>query len=97
MRRWALSQLDMAAQPLQHDLLRTLESEAWLVKRLREQGVSLDECSKVLAGVTDTDERRERLRHTILSNGMSTVIVGRHHGKSENYQQCFERLYGEKL
>jgi hypothetical protein len=72
-------------------LFERLDAELWFVSRLRDHGIA------VFEGVTDSATRRERIREAILANGLSCLIIGRRNGKSESYQQCFERLFGERL
>jgi hypothetical protein len=74
-----------------YPLLAQVNAESWLGQRLLEHG-----CDVYRYG-PETDSYRERLRQTILDNGMGAVIVGRHDGKPETYAQTFERLYGEPL
>ncbi len=67
-----------------------IEHEEFLAKRLGEHGLH--------TGLTTTESRREKLRAAIEKIGPS-VIAGRHpkSGKSETYQEVFERLYGVKF
>lgn len=67
------------------------EGEAWLARRLEQHGAN------VFEGDTTQQTRCERFRQIILSNGFSSVTVGRRAGKPESYQQYFERLYGVPL
>lgn len=71
------------------DLLTPIESETWLANRLLDHGCDLYAGSHVTYG--------ERIRQTILTNGMGCVVVGRRDGKPENYAQVFERMYGLPL
>jgi hypothetical protein len=63
------------------------------VKRLTEHRRT------ITAGITDRDERRERIRFAILEGGLEMTIIGRHPTtkKPETYAQAFERYYGEAL
>jgi hypothetical protein len=68
-----------------------VEAEDWLLERLKQHGCDPYDHAAVFAC------NRDRLRTTILNNGISRAICGRHDGKPENYRECFERLYGEPL
>ena len=69
----------------------SVTTELELGERLLEHG-----CDLYLAGNFPT--YRDRLRAAILANGVELTVIGRRpDGKVENYQQCFERLYGEPL
>lgn len=80
----------MSLAPAQQPLLSTLEAEDWLKSRLEQHGIDL------YAG-GPYEHYRDRLAAAIVRNGIATVVVGRHAGKPENYQQCFERLYQQPL
>ncbi len=68
-----------------------LRHEIWLAQRLERHGVA------VLAGITTSNDRRERIRTAILEHCLSAVIAGSRARKPETYAQLFERLYGEPL
>lgn len=69
-----------------------LIDELWLVKRLGQHG------SAILEGVTTPEDRRARIRNSIISHGLAAVIVGRGKDRQpQTYAQAFERLYGERL
>lgn len=72
------------------NLLTAIESETWLANRLLDHGCDL------YAGSSHVTYG-ERIRQTILTNGMGCVVVGRRDGKPENYAQVFERMYGLPL
>jgi hypothetical protein len=90
----------VSAQP-QRDVdpnLRLLNGELWLARRLSRFGVLVG----TFEGITDSAERKERLRHEIKSRGLELVIVDipAVPGKKRatiNYRQAFERLYGDAL
>jgi hypothetical protein len=75
------------------DMFRCLDAEAFLTRCLKEHGC------ETFAGVTEADERRERIRYAILGAGLDVVIVGRKAGTKnpETYAEAFERVYGEPL
>lgn len=72
------------------DLLTPIESETWLLNRLIQHG-----CDPYV--IADFPSLGERIRHTIIANGMHTAIVGRRNGRPENYRDCWERMYGLPL
>lgn len=70
----------------------SFDAERQLVGRLR------DHLTEIFAGITDRNVRKERLRRAIISAELQSVILGKNKtGKTENYSQAFERLYGEPL
>lgn len=70
----------------------TLQNEQWLMQRLRDHGAgTLD------SGVTMPEERRERVRRTILELNLAHVIVGSKDRKPMRYAEAFQRLYGVAL
>lgn len=72
--------------------LQRLDAEAWLIGRMEEHGVRVED------GVTSWDIRRDRIRAAIITFGLSEVIIGRSKDqKSETYRQAFERFYDEPL
>jgi hypothetical protein len=78
--------------------LRIMNGELWLARRLSRFGVLVG----TFEGITDSAERKERLRHEIKSRGLECVIVDipAVAGKKRttiNYRQAFERLYGDSL
>lgn len=70
-----------------------LEREMWFLDRMHQLGAA--GVRDLLSGVTDETTRRERIWDAILSNGLRTVIIGSRNGKAENFEQCFERLFGK--
>lgn len=74
-----------------HEAFRQLDGELWLAQRLLQHGVD------VFDGDTNRPLRRDRMRAAILGNGIARVVVGRKEGKTLNYADAFERLYGEPL
>lgn len=73
------------------DLFTHLEGETWLAERLKAHG-----CDLYAGG--PFEHYRDRLRATILANGVQRVILGRNKaGMLEDYAQAFERLYAEPL
>jgi hypothetical protein len=81
----------MTPQPEQRPLLSHLEAEDYLADRLKAHG-----CDLYAAG--PCAHYRDRIRATILANGMQTVLLGRNQaGKLETYRDCFQRIYGVPL
>lgn len=76
-------------------LFEQLDRETWFVDRMQEHGAA--GVFGLLSGLTDQATRRARIRDAVLANGLRTVIIGRRNGKSETYEQCFARLFGEAL
>ena len=72
---------------------RQFDAEVFFVKRLQDHG------RRVHEGITDPEERRERIRYAILEGNLDCAIIGRHPStkKPETYAQAFERFYGEPL
>lgn len=69
-----------------------LDAEAFIVKRLKDHG------AQIFQGVTDSAERRQRIRKAIIDAGLDRTIVGRNSaGKTETYSQTFERAFHEPL
>lgn len=91
----------MSSQPQreQDPNTRIMNGEMWLARRLSRFGVL---CG-IFEGVTDSAERKQRLRHEIQKRGLDQVICDIPHptrpGKRSTitYAAAFERLYGEKL
>jgi hypothetical protein len=75
------------------DMFKGLDAELFLERRLHEHG------HPIFAGITDPDERRERIRYSIIDAGLDVAIVGRNPStkKPETYAEAFARLYGEPL
>lgn len=78
--------------------MRLMTGEMWLARRLSRFGVLVG----TFEGLTDSAERKERLRTEIKSRGLECVIVDIPHvpGKKRiaiTYSQAFERLYGQAL
>lgn len=63
------------------------DSEAWLAERLKAHGVD------IYAG-GEYPTLRDRLAHAIVREHYGTVVVGKHEGKTQNYDQTFERIFG---
>lgn len=76
-----------ASQP---DILAPLAAESWLLERLKDHGVD------VYAG-GPFETLRDRLAHVLVTERMGSVVVGRHGGKPETYEQLFERVFGITL
>jgi hypothetical protein len=70
---------------------RQFDTELFFVKRLKDHGRHIHD------GITDPEERRERIRFAIIEGGLESTIIGKHAGKSETYGHAFERYYGEPL
>lgn len=71
---------------------RQFDQELWLVKRLKELGRHIHD------GITDADERRERIRYAILEGKLDCTIIGKNTaGKTETFAKAFERFYTEPL
>ena len=72
---------------------KDFDTEEFFVRRLA------DHRRAIHAGVTDREERRERIRFAILDGGLDCTIIGRHPvtKKPETYAAAFERYYGEPL
>lgn len=81
------------SQPEFKFTFKDFDIEQWFVKRLHDHRRKID------AGITDPDERRERIRYQIIEGKLDCTIIGRHPTtkKSETYAQAFERFYGEPL
>lgn len=71
--------------------MNVIDPESWLLQRLQQHGVD------VYAPPGPFDCLRDRLAQAIVDNQFGTVVVGRHDGKPERYEQLFERIYGTKL
>ncbi len=68
----------------------SITADAYFARRLSEHvGRGF-----VFAGVTDSAERRERIRKAIIDHRLSDVIIGSVNGKPQTYRQAFERAYG---
>lgn len=71
---------------------KQFDAEMFFVKRLGEHGRT------VFAGITDPNERRERIRYAILEGKLDCAILGKNpKGRVETYAEAFERFYGEPL
>jgi hypothetical protein len=68
------------------------DGELFFVRRLKDHG------RHVFDGITDPEERRERIRFAIIEGALESAIIGKSPaGKTETYAQAFERFYGEPL
>lgn len=74
----------------------TLAAEIWICTRIKDHTGSTIWLTP-LSGLLDAAQRRERIRAAILSNGLSSVLIGKRKMRSETYAQCFQRLYGVAL
>lgn len=81
------------SQPEFKFTFKDFDVEQFFVRRLHDHRRKID------AGITDPDERRERIRFAIIEGHLDCAIIGRHPRtkKPETYGQCFERHYGEPL
>ena len=71
---------------------KELDAEIWFAKRL------VQILTPIFIGKTDRALRCERFRTAIISAGLDKVVAGtRKDGKTETFEQAFERLYGEAL
>lgn len=82
------------AKPQQLPLEHRLDAELWMASRIHDLAGGNPE---MFGGVKTEGERMEALRQAILTNALSQVIVGKRHGKTENFAQVFERIFGERL
>lgn len=75
------------------DMFKRLDAELFIARRLKELGKG------VFDGITDPDERRERIRFAIINGAIDVSVIGRHpdSGRTETFAQAFERFYGEPL
>jgi hypothetical protein len=82
-----------AVQTSTGDMFKQFDAESFIVRRLADHGKG------VFAGITDPDERRERIRFAIINGGLDVTIIGRKADtkRPETYAEAFERLYGEPL
>lgn len=73
--------------------LRDLSAEAFFERRLREY------CGRgfVFNGVTDTAERKRRIREAILEHELADEIIGSRGGVAETFREAFERHFGGRL
>lgn len=72
-----------------------MDGEAWLARRLGTHGVL-----GVFDGLTDSTERKKRMRHAIHERGLAEVRItepGTERVRTITYRAAFERLYGEPL
>lgn len=69
----------------------SVDPEQFLLQRLKDHGIDVN----APAGPFNT--LRDRLAQVIVDNHFGSVVVGRHNGKPERYEQIFERIYGTKL
>jgi len=71
---------------------KQFDVEAYFERRLKDHG------REISVGITNADERRERIRYAILECVLECTIIGRKpDGRSETYGAAFERFYGEPL
>jgi hypothetical protein len=71
---------------------QNLDAEVFIAKRLREHG------AKIFEGVTDSAERKERIRNAIIDCELDSTVIGRNAaGKPETYADAFARFYQEPL
>jgi hypothetical protein len=80
-----------AQQELQPDLLADLDAETWLLNRLKQQAID------VYAHGDRYTRLRDRLAQVIVDNRYGLVVVGRHDGKPETYEQFVLRVFDIKL
>lgn len=81
--------MNQSTRPIE---FKPLDAELWLVGRLR------DHIAQIFTGDTDPAVRKERIRRAIVNAELQSVILGKNAaGKTENYTEAFERLYGEPL
>jgi len=74
----------------QGDLLAPVDAETWLLNRLVQHGIDV-----YVDGPFEC--LRDRLAHALVAYRYGPVVVGRHEGKPETYEQLFERMYGLTL
>jgi hypothetical protein len=80
------------SQPEFRFTFKDFDAEEFFVRRLN------DHRRAIHAGITDPDERRERIRYAILEGKLDCTIIGKSPGgKPETYTQAFERYYREPL
>jgi hypothetical protein len=80
------------SQPEFRFTFKDFDAEMFFVKRLGDHGRHVHD------GITDRDERRERIRYAIIDGKLDCAIIGKHpSGKAETYAQAFERYYTEPL
>lgn len=71
--------------------------ENWLLRRIH-QITNRDVWAQVNAGVTDQDERRDRIARVIDEWALVHAIAGRGpNGSAETFGQAFRRLYGRPV
>jgi hypothetical protein len=70
---------------------RELDAELWLASRLKSHGV------EIFDGDTTREVRAERARAAILERKLAAVVLGNYHGKLENYELAFARIYNQPL
>lgn len=73
----------------QKDLLAPVDSETWLLNRLKQHGIDVYD--------GEFDCLRDRVAWAIVSYGYGPIVAGRHNGKPETYEQLIERMYAAKL
>lgn len=76
-------------------MAKLMEGEAWLARRLGTHGVL-----GVFNGLTDSTERKRRMREAIKERGLQEVRItepGEERPRTITYGAAFERLYGEPL
>jgi hypothetical protein len=75
-------------------VIPSIDSEIWLLERLRSHSVMVDPFD----GDTDVPERAERIRQAIIEHELAQVIAGRGKDKRpRTFAQTFEQLYGKPL
>lgn len=67
-----------------------MDPEVWILERLKQHGIDV-----YIEGEFPT--LQARLGHVIVANKFGSVVVGRHNGKPETYEQLFERIYVTRL
>jgi hypothetical protein len=70
---------------------KQLDNELWFAKKIVEK------LTPIFISATDPQIRKERTRRAIIAGELDLVICGSVDGKSQNFSQAFERLYGEPL
>jgi len=74
----------------QGDLLASVGAESWIMERLKEQG-----CDVYMDG--EFGSLRERIAYVIATYRYGPIVVGRHMGKPETYEQFVLRVFDLKL
>jgi hypothetical protein len=86
-----MTQQGREGKDVQGDLLSLFRAEDWLLNRLKEQGID------VYASNGQFNRLRDRLAQVIVENRYGPVLVGRHNGKPETYEQFVLRVFDIKL